>query len=221
MLSSGVNWFERFSNSLNVVFTKEDFEVYSKMVEDNLMVLSEYLDNDARILDVGCGLGCGSIPLSTKGYEMVGIDNDPRIIEAARQNGKNFGGRIEFRLMDAFDVDKEFAPDSFDACMHGGLLEHFSGSLIRVLIDKQFIVAPLIFCWMPVRTGRTLRHFQVKERDGKETCVDGIERNLWTSDKWLEDIFAGYKIMQSEISSAIPQIGDFDELFVALGRESR
>ncbi len=216
-----MDWFEKFSKHLNVVFTEEDFEVYSGMVEANLPTLREHLGDGARILEIGCGLGCSSVPLSAIGYEMVGIDNDPRVIEAAKQNGKNFGKRIEFRLMDAFDVDREFGPDSFDACMHGGLLEHFSEELIRVLIDKQLHVAPIIFCSMPVRTERTLRLYQVKEREGKEICANGIERNLWTSEKWLKDILAGYEIIHNEISTTIPQIGDFDELFVVLGRESR
>jgi len=218
VLLGGVEWFEKLRNHLNVIFTEEDFRIYSEMVEQVLPIYRKHLKDGARILDVGCGLGCSSIPLSTRGYEVVGIDNDPRVIRAARQNGKKFGGRIQFKLMDAFDIDERFDQDSFDACMHGGLLEHFPEDQIRVLIDKQLRIAPLIFCSVPVRTERTMRHYGIREVDGRQVCVDGIQRNLWTADEWMKDILMGYRIIHHEMSSAIPQIGDFDELGFIIGR---
>jgi SAM-dependent methyltransferase len=212
------SWFEKFREYHNVVFTEKDFQVYSKMIEEDLPLYRKYLREGARILDVGCGLGCGSVPLSTKGYRIVGIDNDPQVIDAAKQNGKNFGGMIEFRLMDAFDIDQEFEEDSFDACMHGGLLEHFSKELIGALVDKQLKVAPLIIYYVPVRTERTLRHYKVEEIENGEVCIDGINRNLWSKEEWLEEILSDHNVIESRTSSAIPQIGDFDELLMVLGR---
>jgi 2-polyprenyl-3-methyl-5-hydroxy-6-metoxy-1,4-benzoquinol methylase len=212
------SWFDKFSKHHNVVFTETDFQAYSKMIEEELPLCRKYLREGARILDVGCGLGCGSVPLSTKGYRIVGIDNDPQVIEAAKQNGKNFGGMIEFRLMDAFDIDEEFEEDSFDACMQGGLLEHFSRELIRVLVDKQMHLAPLVISNVPVRTERSLDHFGVEEAENGEKCVDGIRRNLWTEEEWLGDVLSGYTVLESRTSRAIPQIGDFDELTIVLGR---
>jgi 2-polyprenyl-3-methyl-5-hydroxy-6-metoxy-1,4-benzoquinol methylase len=212
------SWYEKFSEHHNVVFTEADFEEYSKMIEVDLPLFRKYLRDGARILDVGCGLGCGSVPLSAKGYRVVGIDNDPLVIEAAKQNGKNFGGMIEFRLMDAFDIDEEFEKDSFDACIQGGLLEHFSRELIRALVDKQLHVAPLVFSYMPVRTERTLKHYKVEETENGEVCVDGISRNLWTEEEWLEEVLSDYNVLESKTSRAIPQIGGFDELLIILGR---
>ncbi|UCD92124.1 MAG: class I SAM-dependent methyltransferase [Methanobacteriota archaeon] len=211
-------WFDKFAKVHNVVFTEEDFRVYSEMVKEGLPTYRKYLKEGARILDAGCGMGCTSVPLSREGYDIVGIDNDPRVIEASKQNGQNFGGKIEFRVMDVFDIDREFGKDSFDACIHGGVLEHLSKAQIRELVDKQLYVAPLIICSVVVRTERTLEHYQIKKEGGKEICIDGIERNLWTKEQWLVDILNGYNIVESEVTRSHPKIGNFDELLLVIKR---
>lgn len=211
-------WFDKFRKRGNVIFTEEDFRIYSRMIKGELPIYKKYLKQGAKLLDCGCGLGCCSVPLSKEGFEIVGIDNDPKVIEAAKQNGKNFGGKIEFRLIDIFDVDKEFGKDSFDACIHGGVLEHFSKEQIRELVDKQLFVAPLIICSMPVRTEATLKHYKIKKIGEKEICVDGTERNLWTKEQWINDVLGGYNIVESKMTRAIPKIGNFDELFLAIKR---
>jgi len=211
-------WFDKFENHLNVIFTEEDFKIYSEMIKEELPIYKKYLKEGARILDLGCGLGCTSVPLSREGYEVTGIDNDPKVVEAAKQNGKNFGGKIEFRLMDIFDIDREFEKDSFNACIHGGLLEHLSKEQIRDLIDKQIFVAPLVICSMPVRTEATLEHYKVKKVGNKEICADSIERNLWTKEQWINDILKGYNVTESKISRYNPKIGSFDELLLVIKR---
>ncbi|MFQ5884767.1 MAG: class I SAM-dependent methyltransferase [Thermoplasmata archaeon] len=211
-------WFDKFAKVHNVVFTEEDFRAYSEMVKEELPTYRKYLKEGARILDAGCGLGCTSVPFSREGYDVVGIDNDSRVIEAAKQNGKNFGGKIEFKVIDVFDIDKEFGKDSFDACIHGGVLEHFSREQIWELVDKQLFVAPIIICSVVLRTEETLEHYKVKKEGEKEICVNGIERNLWTEDQWLDDILKGYNIVEKKVTRSHPKIGDFDELHLVIRR---
>lgn len=211
-------WYDKFKKHLNVVFTEEDFETFSEMVREELPTYRKYLKEGARILYVGSGLGCTSVPLSREGFEVVGIDNDPSVIAAAKQNGKKFGGKMQFILMDAFDIDEEFEEDSFDACLHGGLLEHFPRAQIGPLVDKQLYVSPLIMCTIPVRTKRTLEHYKVKKVADREICVNGIERNLWTEKQWIEDVLKEYNIVESRISKCISKIGHFDELFLVIKR---
>jgi 2-polyprenyl-3-methyl-5-hydroxy-6-metoxy-1,4-benzoquinol methylase len=211
-------WYDKFRKHLNVMFTEEDFEIFSNMVKEDLPTYRKYLKEGARILYVGSGVGCTSVPLSREGFEVVGIDNDPSVIAAAKQNGKKFGGKLHFILMDAYDIDEEFEEDTFDACLHGGLLEHYSKAQIGALLDKQLIVSPLVMCSVPVRTERTLEHYKVKKVEDREICVDGIERNLWTEEQWTEDVLKDYNIVESRISKCIPRIGNFDELFLVIRR---
>lgn len=41
----------------------------------------------ARVLDAGCGMGRVGRELARRGYEVVGVDNDPDMLERARANG--------------------------------------------------------------------------------------------------------------------------------------
>ncbi len=215
---SGHMWFDAFRKNMNVLFTEEDYEAYSEVVKGELPAYERYLMRGARLLDVGCGLGCTSIPLSNEGFEIVGIDNDERVIEAARRNGRRFGGKIEFLLMDAFEIEERFGKDSFDACIHGGFLEHFPRREIEILIRKQLAVAPLVICSVPVRTPRTLRHYRVEKKGNRKACSDGIDRNLWTAKQWTNQVLRDRKIVESKVSGSASAIGDFDELQLVIRR---
>ena len=52
-----------------------------------------------RILDLGCGDGTLAVRMIDRGAEVVGIDNSPEMIDAARAKG------IFAKLLDAADMD--------------------------------------------------------------------------------------------------------------------
>jgi cyclopropane fatty-acyl-phospholipid synthase-like methyltransferase len=72
------------------------------------------LEPPARILDLACGGGDQAKILAEKGYEMVGIDIAPSLVEYARRQLKESGlsGDFVVRDMRAIDYDGEF-----DACV--------------------------------------------------------------------------------------------------------
>jgi SAM-dependent methyltransferase len=69
----------------------------------------------SRILDVGCGTGHHVASLGSKGYDILGIDISPSMIEKAKENFPNY----KFEVADALD-GSEFEPDSFThiLCMY-------------------------------------------------------------------------------------------------------
>lgn len=69
----------------------------------------------SRILDVGCGTGHHVASLGSKGYDILGIDISPSMIEKAKENFPNY----KFEVADALDGSK-FEPDSFThiLCMY-------------------------------------------------------------------------------------------------------
>ena len=191
---------------MNVIFTDEDFKTYLADVAPCIDFYKEYLGENTKILDLGCGLGVGSVPLSTFGYRITGIDNDPKVVEAARENAKKFGKDIQIIQGDIFDIDKMFEPDSFDACMSGGLLEHFPETQIRELVRKQLVVAPKLIAYMPIASYPG------------EKWNDDIYRNLWDEKYWLEEILADFKIVHHSTAKASEAIGGFLELEVIIER---
>jgi SAM-dependent methyltransferase len=57
-----------------------------------------------RALDIGCGEGFFSIYLSSKGFDVLGIDISDRAIQYAKQNATKAGVNAEFRQMDFYNL---------------------------------------------------------------------------------------------------------------------
>jgi SAM-dependent methyltransferase len=67
-----------------------------------------------RILDVGCGDGTLSLKIIDRGAEVVGVDNSPELVEAARAKG------VYAELLDAADMtfDRQFDAGFSNAALH-------------------------------------------------------------------------------------------------------
>lgn len=61
-----------------------------------------------KILDVGCGGGLVCEPLSRLGAEVTGLDADANAIEAAKTHAAQGGLVIDYRCMDAVDLNEKF-----------------------------------------------------------------------------------------------------------------
>ena len=210
-------WLERFRESRNLIFTKKDFKDYSKQVKDEFNFYKKYLKKGSKVLELGCGLGCTAVPLSHY-YDIVCIDVDKEVLKYARINGRNFGGNINFKLMDVNDVDKKFKKDSFDACTHGGFIEHFPERKIKSLLKKQLKIAPLIMFSMPIRTKYNLKAYKTKKINGKEIHVDQIYRNLWTKNYWLKTILKDFNVVSYVDGDHKNSISRLDELMIVIKR---
>ena len=66
-------------------------------------------DPPARIVDLGCGTGSVAVLLAESGYEVLGLDFSPRMIEHAQAKAAATNSRAMFRIGDAT------APDLADA----------------------------------------------------------------------------------------------------------
>lgn len=194
---------------MNVVFTKRDFTKYLTMVKSELPIHRKYLKKGARILDCGCGLGCNAIPLSLFGYTIVGIDTDNKVLKCARINAKQFGKNVKILHVDIHDIDKRFKQDSFDACIHGGTIEHFPRKEMISLLRKQLKVAPIIIGSVPVF-----------KRNSRRKWDRGVYMNRWTAKYWLK-VLKPFNIVEHRIGEAAKVIGGFDELLFVIKRKQR
>jgi SAM-dependent methyltransferase len=103
----------------------------------------------ARILDVGCGLGFTDMYLAACGYRLTGLDNDPRIVDAARTVADGMDVKVDFRLGDAFDLSREY--DQHDLVFSVGVLEHFDREITVSLLREQAKCAPRVLICIPTR----------------------------------------------------------------------
>ena len=87
-------------------------------VKSDIPFLNEIFENEGvlRVLDVGCGTGLHADLLSRRGYDMVGIDNSPAMLEVAKRRS----GDVVYLGEDMRDFDFE---EKFDAAisMYGSI----------------------------------------------------------------------------------------------------
>ncbi len=108
---------------------------YSKLVRGSLEplereILVRHIKPGSRVLDIGCGGGREAIGLAREGYQVVGIDIAPRMVEAARTNAQREGLAITFRVQSATDLNEPAG--SFDGAYWAGSYQHIPSRSLRL-----------------------------------------------------------------------------------------
>lgn len=112
-------------------------------------IIKRHCPVPARILDVGCGPGWSDLYLSAMGYEVVGVDNEPRLIEAALDLKKKIGSAAHFAIGDAFDLSPYHG--RFDLAYSCGVLEHFDRDVTIALLKEQARCARYVLIQIPTK----------------------------------------------------------------------
>jgi SAM-dependent methyltransferase len=110
-------------------------------------LLEAYRKTNTAALEIGCGRGVHSIFLSYFIPNVVGIDNNVKLVEKARKDNSRFRGHAHFLIRDAFKLD--FLDGTFDVCFSQGFLEHFTNEEICLLTEKQLRIAKIIVASVP------------------------------------------------------------------------
>ena len=105
-----------------------DYASVGRFVAELGAAALDLLDPQAgeRILDVGCGDGALSLKIIDRGAEVIGVDNSPELVEAARAAG------VYAELLDAADMDFE---REFDAA--------FSNAALHWMLEKELVAAAI------------------------------------------------------------------------------
>lgn len=124
------------------------------------------------ILEAGCGLAYLSRLLDDYGYKVTAGDIDEDVLASAQHGFRSAISPLKFMKLDLFNLSSYFPPNSFDAIMHSGVMEHFSDENIENSFCQQRSVAKsLIFKVPNNRTRMGKGHF-------------GDERFL-SNDRWV------------------------------------
>lgn len=96
------------------------------------------------ILEVGVGSGAQSALLSRLVHRVVTVDNDARVLAAARPNLTRFGSRVGTIRADGFALP--FGGRAFGVALSQGLMEHFDdGEVVRLVREQLRVCRSVVF----------------------------------------------------------------------------
>jgi len=110
--------------------------------------IRKHTPEGGSIVEIGCGSALLSILLSGLGYEVLGIDSDPRVIEMARRNNERLGGLVRIELMNLFEAPERLGR-IFDLAYSEGVIEHFRGEQLKEAVRVHGELARRVLLVVP------------------------------------------------------------------------
>lgn len=95
------------------IYQRGPYLQFSKGLAES--ILPEYMEDlglkPKKWLDIACGEGSLAVSMAERGYQMIGIDQSPKMIDLAKKRAANMGVQVDFRVEDMRSLPFE---DTFD-----------------------------------------------------------------------------------------------------------
>lgn len=119
---------------------RRDSPEHRELVERTADELAEVVAPPGPVADLGCGPGAHALALARRGYEVVGVDGSPRMVEVARARAARDGVGARF------DVHDVGAPLPFADASLGGVVAML---VVQHLADPAAFVREVRRCLRP------------------------------------------------------------------------
>jgi glycosyltransferase involved in cell wall biosynthesis/SAM-dependent methyltransferase len=151
-------------------------------------------DRSIKILEAGCGLGGWVIDLKEKGFQITGVDFDPRIVERVKAHDR----RIPVEVGDVCRL--RFKDGSFAAYVSLGVIEHFEEGPEQALREAFRVLRPggLAFITVPYLNG-----FRKLWVHPLRNLFFGLRRQI----SGKRDYFWEYRYTRRELADYLEQAG--------------
>ena len=141
---------------------RRDEPEHRELVERTADELAKVVARPGPVADLGCGPGAHALALARRGYDVVGVDGSPRMVEVARARAARDG-------IDAtFDVHDVGAPLRFTDASLGGVL---------AVLVLQHLPRPTAFIAEIRRCLRPGGHLLITAPSGESTSI--TSQNLY------------------------------------------
>src|SRR5207302_9183638 len=93
-----------YASVYDELYQDKDYEAETDLIEH---VFGLYAQGKVRrVLDLGCGTGGHAVPLAQRGYDVVGVDRSPDMLQRAKQRGSS--ARFELGEISNLDLGERF-----------------------------------------------------------------------------------------------------------------
>jgi len=141
------DWFDYFKLQGIDNFPLFAFDYYT-FRQPVVAYVKKHVPKGGTIIEIGCGSALLAILLSSMGYEVLGIDNDPQVVEMAKRNNDKLGGRTKIELIDLFEAPRRLGR-VFDLAYSEGVIEHFRGQNLKEALRVHGELAKKIMIVVP------------------------------------------------------------------------
>jgi SAM-dependent methyltransferase len=191
-----------------------DAEISSHIVE---LLREAQLHAPATVLELGCGMGNLTIPLSDRGFKVTGLDISPTAVAAAQKILRARGNSPRYIVADITSSEAYRDLPLFDCvvdslCLHciiGQDRQTVLAHVRKVLRPGGFFLV-LTMCGDP-RSNALRSHFDARSRC---TCHGSVaDRYLGRAPQILEEVKeAGFRIKYHRVVDGSDESGDQDML---------
>ncbi|NLH47191.1 MAG: class I SAM-dependent methyltransferase [Myxococcales bacterium] len=152
---------------------------------------------DKEILEIGCGLGPGTVALAEQGARVTALDVDAKVIETARLRVRDHGFADRAQVMHVPNTRHlPFADQAFDLIVCNGVMEHVLPSLRHPLLNEM---------WRVLKPGGLLF---IGETPNRLWPIDGHTTGLW----WIHYLPLPLAAWYAKARHRIRPVDDLNEL---------
>jgi tellurite methyltransferase len=152
-------------------------------------LLRGHITTGMRTLDAGCGSGRNLVYLLQSGFDVFGVDADPRAIEQVRRLAARLAPDLPADNFRAEPIERSTFPEGFADAVISSAVLHFArtdGEFDAMLTGTWRLLAPggLFFCRLASNIGMERRMERIEGR--RFALPDGSQRYLVDEDMLLD-----------------------------------
>ena len=144
-----MKWYQIYLDEIQKKGSLENY-ISDKINNKGVLIsLIQKYSHKNRIIECGSGTGVLSTYLASIGYDVVGIDIDPDMLELSRKIAFEYfsNNKPKFENKSIFEMD--YNVNEFDVAFSNGVLEHFSDEEIINTLKKQMNIANYVIFGIP------------------------------------------------------------------------